>query len=625
MEFSKRQRFYARTVLILLISLAFLVLSHYLRNLTERNLFTVLFPAVALSAWLGGRLGGMVSTVTLALGTAYFLLPPVGELAITDPDDAFALGTFALSGAFVAWLSGALKESQGVMKATLESIGDAVIATDRRKRVRLLNTRAEALTGWSHKEARGRQLSEVFHTVHTESGESLPVPDSAHSRVDLPNRVAVVSKAGRRVPIDDSFALVRSDSGRTLGSILVFRDATRRMENEAAALESERNRLRGQRMEAVGRLAGGVAHDFNNLLTVINGYADLLVRQIDRESPPHASAEAILRAGERAAALTRQLLLFSRGQPAQLEVADLNVVVANFEKMLRRLIGEDIELVVNLSAEPLPVLADVGQLEQVIMNLATNARDAMPHGGRLTLETRRKQLRDGTGPDHGVAPNPYAEMTVADTGIGMDPETVARLFEPFFTTKGIHQGTGLGLSVTYGIVNSHKGRLEVDSQVGAGSAFHVYLPLTDAVTGTRQAQPPLENPPVEKATVLLVEDNSEVRHLMRDILTGVGYVVLEAPGVEEAMAIGRNHPEPVDLLVSDIVMPGFSGVELARRLVSIRPGMAVLYVSGYSDEEVASRALEGPRVAYLQKPFSPSELAARAAETISRSRKAPLI
>jgi CheY-like chemotaxis protein len=343
-----------------------------------------------------------------------------------------------------------------------------------------------------------------------------------------------------------------------------------------------------------------------------------VLRQIDPEHPAHAGAEAILKAGERAAGLTRQLLLFSRGQPAKPRIVDLNQVVANFETMLRRLIGEDIDLVVSLSAQPLQVLADVGQIEQVIMNLATNARDAMPLGGHLTLSTGVKRLcPNGSEAGAGAPSLPHAELAVVDTGIGMDQETLAHLFEPFFTTKNIHHGTGLGLSVSYGIVRSHKGHLKVESRPGQGSAFRVLLPLTDAAP--EEAPPPSPEPPSPVvATILLVEDNHEVRRLMRDILAASGYVVLEAQGVEEAMTLGASHPGHIDLLVTDIVMPGFSGVELGKRMAALRPGLGTLYVSGYSDEEVATRALENGGVSYLQKPFTPNELARRVAESIAR-------
>ena len=321
--------------------------------------------------------------------------------------------------------------------------------------------------------------------------------------------------------------------------------------------------------------------------------------------------------------MTRQLLLFSRGRPPKPEIADLNQVVVNFEKMLRRLIGEDVDLVVKLAAQPLRVLADIGQVEQVIMNLAANARDAMPRGGRLTLETGFRELHsDGSEPVDGEASVRYVELAVIDTGVGMDQETIARLFEPFFTTKDIHHGTGLGLSVTYGIVKSHKGHLKVESWPDQGSVFRVYLPLTEALPDEVSAPARLAEPPLASATILLVEDNADVRLLMREILSGAGYGVLEASSVSHAMDIGQNHPGPIDLLVSDIVMPGFSGLELGKRLTAIRPGMSVLYVSGYSDREVASRTPETSQVAYLQKPFAANELMERVAATISRSKKA---
>jgi len=612
----KRYSYYARIGLIFLLSAGFLMLSAYIRRFAEHSIFTMFFPAVALSAWVGGRLGGLISTLILTMGAAFYVLPPEGFMVIDDPADAIRLGIFSFSGAFVAWLSGALKDNQGIITAMLRSIGDAVIATDRRGRIRLLNPAAEVLTGWSQKDAKGRHLEEVFRTVHPETGEvvSMPLPGSMRGSAGLPDGTSLISKTGDRLPIDDSLAPIQIDTGRTLGSILVFRDATRRKQNEASALESERHRLRAQRMEAVGRLAGGVAHDFNNLLTVINGYSELLMQQVDREAPERGAAEAIHKAGERAAGLTRQLLVFSRGRPPKLEIADLNQIVANFEKMLRRLIAEDVDLVTKLTSQPLPVLADIGQIEQVIMNLAVNARDAMPKGGRLTLETRVHTLRVNDSEPL----RQYAELAVTDTGIGMDSDTLARVFEPFFTTKDVHQGTGLGLSVAHGIVKGHHGEIRVKSEPGKGSVFSVYLPLTEVLP---EVLPPasVPEPNPTKATILLVEDNPEVRHLMRDILSAAGHVVLETIDVEDALSIGENYSQPIHLLISDIVMPGCSGTELAKQLTPTRPGMCVLFVSGYPGQEVVE-ALEGSRVAFLQKPFDSGQLANKVAELLARSR-----
>jgi two-component system, cell cycle sensor histidine kinase and response regulator CckA len=275
-------------------------------------------------------------------------------------------------------------------------------------------------------------------------------------------------------------AQIRSDSGRIVGAILVFRDATRRQQHEAALLESERQLLQAQRTEAVGRLAGGVAHDFNNLLTVINGYADLVLREIGLDERARGGIQEIRKAGQKAAGLTRQLLSFSRGKPLKLEVIDLNQVVANVEAMLRRLIGENIALVTVLTGEPLGVTADVGQIEQVIMNLVTNARNAMPGGGKLTLETGVKDPDQNAASETSDAPSRYAVLAVKDTGVGIDQQTKLHLFEPFFTTKEVGKGTGLGLSTIYGIVKHHHGHVRVHSELGRGSTFEIYLPRAEA-------------------------------------------------------------------------------------------------------------------------------------------------
>lgn len=609
---------YGRISVVLLTSAGFLLLSLYLKAFTEHNVFPILFPAVALSAWVGGRLGGLFATIALSLGTAYYHLPPAG-LAVDDPADMVRLGTFTVSGAFVAWLSGALKESQGIMMATLRSIGDGVIATDRRGSVRFLNPVAEILTGWSQKEAKGRPLSEVFHGVDAETGERVQVPSpSTLTEVVTLVDTCLISKIGHQITVDDSLAPVQIESGRIYGSILVFRDATKRKQSEAALLESQRQRLQAQRMESVGRLAGGVAHDFNNLLMIISGYADLALKEMDDDSPGRSGVEQIRQAGERAANLTRQLLIFSRGQPAKLEIVDLNRIVAEFEKLLRRLIGEDISLVTSLLSTPIDVQVDVGQIEQVIMNLAINARDAMPGGGRLTLKTDVKELAEsGIGLEAAAPPLKYAVLAVMDTGTGMDEQTASRLFEPFFTTKEIGKGTGLGLSVIYGIVNSHKGHLRVNSKPGEGSVFEVYLPLAEGLPeATTPSLPSPKEAPQGAATILLVEDNLEVRKLMQHILTSLGYVVLDAADGHMALTVAENHPGPIDVLVTDLVMPEIGGLELARRLAPIRREMRVLYVSGYADHENASQALGDPTAAYLQKPFAPSDLASKIEEIL---------
>jgi CheY-like chemotaxis protein len=292
--------------------------------------------------------------------------------------------------------------------------------------------------------------------------------------------------------------------------------------------------------------------------------------------------------------------------------------------MLRRLIGEDVLMTTTLSASPVPIEGDVGQIEQVIMNLALNARDAMPGGGRLTLQTEVQELIPSiTDPAAETPPTPvrYAVLSVQDTGVGIDDEAQSRLFEPFYTTKELGKGTGLGLSVTYGIVKSHGGHLRVESRPGQGSLFQVFLPLAAKLPECVDALPKLPEPPRGAATILLVEDNADVRELMRGALTDLGYIVLDAPGSYEAIRIADSHPEPIDLLVTDVVMPALSGVDLAKRLVEGRPEMRVLYVSGYTDHQNAAEMLEGPKVAYLQKPFAPTDLAFTIAQLISRARQ----
>ena len=603
---------YGRLGLILLTTVGFLLLSFYVKTWTEHNVFPVLFPAVVLSAWLGGRLGGILSTFALSCGTAYYHLPPEG-FAVGDTSDLIRLATFVVSGGCVAWMSGALKESQGIMTATLRSIGDGVIATDRRGRVRFLNPVAEALTGWKQKEAKGQVLAEVFKGVDAGTGEGLQVPPLG--TIAYIDNTCLISKSGNRIPVDDSLAPVEVDSGQTFGSILVFRDATKRLQTEAALLEAQRQHLQAQRMEAVGRLAGGVAHDFNNLLTIINGYADLSLKEMGHDSPSRSLIEQIRKAGEQASRLTRQLLVFSRGQPTKLEVLDLNRVVANFEKMLRRLIGEDVFMFTTLAPSAVPIEADICQIEQVIMNLALNARDAMPGGGQLTLQTDIKEVCvDG-------ADTKYAVLSVQDTGIGIDVEAQSHLFEPFYTTKELGKGTGLGLSVIYGIVKSHGGHVRVDSRPGEGSIFQVFFPLAGSLPDTAAVLPALPDPPRGVATILLVEDDPDVRELMRGALADLGYLVLDAPGSREALRIAETRSEPIDLLVTDVVMPGLSGLELARRLAESRPQMRVLYVSGYSDHEDAAQVLGKPEVSYLQKPFAPTDLAFTVAQLIARPKQ----
>jgi PAS domain S-box-containing protein len=403
---------------------------------------------------------------------------------------------------------------------------------------------------------------------------------------------------------------IRGDDGRVLYYEGAIEDITEDRQAGEALKKSEEQLRLSQKLEAVGSLAGGVAHDFNNLLTVIAGHCDLLLSSLPADHPIRKDIEQINRAGERAAELTRQLLAFSRKQVLQPRVMDLNTVVADVEKMLRRLIGEDIELLVCIDPGLACVKADPGHMEQVIMNLAVNARDAMPQGGRLRIETANVVLDEAFCREHPpTPPGAYVMLALTDTGEGMDEHTRSRIFEPFFTTKERDKGTGLGLATVYGIVKQSGGYIWVDSEPGQGATFRVYLPRTGGPADA--AQPPAaEIGPLEgRETVLLVEDDLVVRELASQILEIKGYTVLEAGDAGEARRICREHEGPIHLLLADVVMPQMGGRALCDLLVRDRPQMKVLFMSGYTDEAVMRHGVLREGSPFLQKPFTPTDLA----------------
>ena len=372
-----------------------------------------------------------------------------------------------------------------------------------------------------------------------------------------------------------------------------------------------------QKMEAVGRLAGGVAHDFNNLLMVINGYTEVLLEQLDGGSEMHQKVTSIQQAADRAATLTRQLLAFSRKQLLELKVVDVNAVIGDMERLLRPLIGENIELLTRLSSDASRTRADAGQLEQVLMNLVVNAKDSMPEGGKITIQSSNVTVRPNASEHRFIQPGNYAVIAVSDTGHGMDKETQSRIFEPFFTTKEKGKGTGLGLSTVYGIVKQSNGYVFVESQVGSGTTFYVYLPRVEDVPEVldRAAAPEAEKGGCE--TVLLVEDEDSVRELVRVTLASRGYKVLEAEDGESGLRVANETRESIDLLVTDVVMPGMGGRELAKRLIALRPGISVLYLSGYTEDAVVTQqGALGPGAAFLQKPFTLQNLAKKVREVL---------
>jgi PAS domain S-box-containing protein len=500
----------------------------------------------------------------------------------------------------------ALRETNQTLQSLVQTSPLAIIATDLDGNVKSWNSAAEQMFGWTESEVSGRLYSTLTDYNPQEIDSFIEIALQGGIVAGLETKCQC--KDGSLIDVSISSAALRDARQNINGVMAVIADITERKHLEHQFLQA-------QKMEAVGRLAGGIAHDFNNLLTAIIGYSQMSLSRLHSQDPMRKDIEEVESAGQRAAALTGQLLAFSRKQVVQPQVLDLNTVVTDLTKMLQRLIGEDVELQTSLDPDAWNVKVDRGQIEQIIMNLAVNSRDAMPDGGKLTIETSNVQLDEDYANGHiDATPGPYVMLAIADTGSGMDKETESRIFEPFFTTKEQGRGTGLGLSTVYGIVKQSGGSIGVYSELGQGTTFKVYLPRIEESVDLAKARE--DDCARGTETVLLVEDSDTVRKLARKLLEEDGYKVLEASSGDDGWQVSEHHQGPIDLLLTDLVMPGTSGREIAQRLMSRRPQMRVLYMSGYTDDAIVRHRVLDAKAPFIQKPFTRDALIRKVREVL---------
>lgn len=587
-----------------------------LRSYGLRLNFTlpVIIVVVAM-AWFAGRGPSILLSVLLTIVSAISAWP-TNTLSVAAFYFQYA-SVLALLMLVVLLVSGRRDAQEkarshgDLFRTTLASIGDAVVTTDASGSVTFVNPIAERIVGVSADELVGMHLRDVYRLSDDGSGE--PIPDvfetirKQKEIITFTSNIMLHRPDGTSIAVRDSGAPIIDSKGSFCGAVIVFQDDTARRAAEQALIEAEHRQQLSQKLEAIGTLTGGVAHDFNNLLTAILGYTQLAMRKIDPSSPAQASLVNVEKAGNRAAELTKKLLAFGRQQKLERRVIDLNEAIGEMLRLLERVIGEEIEVSFKTTSNLDAVYADPTQIEQVVMNLSLNARDAMPKGGRLMIETRNVALDEYYCRQYPTCvPGDYVQILVSDNGHGMDQSVLDRMFEPFFTTKSLNEGTGLGLSMVYGIVKQHKGHINVYSEPGQGTTFKIYLPVVPdgAVKEDRIAQAALAG---GSETILVADDEEALRRLSRDVLEALGYTVITAENGERAVELFSDAADSIDLLLLDVVMPVCGGVTAYEKIVDLGGKVPAIFMTGYSSEVLdASNGNHGKfdSLPIIQKPYT---------------------
>lgn len=599
----------------------------------QLNLSVVLAVGLVAAAWFGGRGPGIFLLFLILLGAIVIGGVPEGSSAVTVV--VGYVSALAVFGLLILLVSGRkstenrLREQGDLFRITLASIGDAVIATGGDGKITFINSTAERLLGRKSADVCGQYLIDAYKITDEESGKPL---DDIFQRIKTDRQVISFSKnillnrAGLdRLPIIDSGAPIIDSGGKFVGAVIVFQDDSARRRAEQAQIEIEHRLQQSQKLEAIGTLTGGVAHDFNNLLTAILGFTQLAMHTLTPSDEAFDSLVNVEQAGMRAAELTKKLLTFSRQESLDRKVIDLNDSIAAILKLLERVIGEDIKVTFTREKDIRPVNADPSQIEQVIMNLSVNARDAMPSGGQLALETRNIELDEYYCRRYpSCQPGEYVQIMVSDTGSGMDADTLDHIFEPFFTTKDIHKGTGLGLSMVYGIIKQHDGHISVYSEPGQGTTFKLYLPVSGDASHLVQTtgKSPFKG---GSETILVAEDEWALRKLSRDVLEAIGYSVISAANGNEAIKIFKERSNEIDLLLLDVIMPSAGGVEVYKEVRGLgHDDVPVIFMTGYSSEVLnhANQSdIDFNVLPVIQKPYTLDGLGRIVREVLDEKRK----